>query len=155
MERELKFQYVFQHPEKKDIIKKTLTIRNLEEHSLLPLKNILAKYLLIARRQFIGQTDKNGIMIFEGDIHRSEDPTEEGDLRDYYACTWINEWSMFAWLHLPGEYYDYLDNGSSNLDEPLFWTYPVTKDEASKIIICGNIYENPDLVQTGVHETER
>lgn len=90
-------------------------------------------------------------MIFEHDIRRIEEEEEEGDIRRHYVCTWIKEWTMFAWLMIEDrEYQSYLDFGISALDEPMFWTYPVGQEE--EFDICGNIYERTDLMSLSPKE---
>lgn len=96
--------------------------------------------------QYTGLKDKNGKEIYEGDIRREEVENDEGDEVLYYTLTWIKEWSMFAWLHLPGEYQSYVDNGAEHLETDMYWTYPAGIDEDNKIVICGNIHENPTLL---------
>jgi uncharacterized phage protein (TIGR01671 family) len=106
--------------------------------------NFPDKYIV---QQWTGKVDADGKEIYQGDIKRIEEEHEEGDLRYYCICTWINEWSMFAWLH-EDEYRMYVtfDQGIKSLDESMFWTYTLgeMKDEGT---ICGNIFQNPGLIK--------
>ena len=95
-----------------------------------------------------GQVDRNGDKIYEMDVRREEIEHERGDQREYYVCIWIKEWSRFAWLHLPGEYQSYQDHGVSKLDHSMQETFGIFENESSTTIICGNLLENPDLVET-------
>ena len=95
--------------------------------------------------QFTGTKDNKGVEIYENDIYFEEVELDEGDVREYYICKWINEWSRFVWLHIIGEYYDYQDNGVSNLekDEVMMNTFGLNTDRMHR---AGNIYDNPELL---------
>lgn len=90
-----------------------------------------AFFELIARRQFIGIKDDNGIEIYEGDILRVKN---EWDEESIHTVTWGSE-------------YDY----------PAFDLHPLISEEVNSIseILCGtydyevigNIYENPELLK--------
>jgi len=91
--------------------------------------------------QFTGHIDKNGKEIFEGDIKREEIEQDNGDIRFYFVCVWIQEWSLFGWLSTnDSEYQDYIDNGAHTLDDVMFWTYGVVSD---KSVVIGNIHDHP------------
>jgi uncharacterized phage protein (TIGR01671 family) len=97
--------------------------------------------------QFTGLLDRNGVRIFEGDIRREEIEFDEGDTTEYYVCTWIKEWCRFSWLHVIGEYQDYLENGVIHMDKQMIDTFGVFDYESDKTVICGNIHQNPNLLK--------
>lgn len=94
--------------------------------------------------QYTGRKDKNGDEIYEGDIFRVEEDQE--NLIYYLIVVWVNEWSMFCVLRCDDEYQEYLRNGIESLDEPMFWTYTLEDTSDRKFFLCGNIHQNPDLV---------
>lgn len=102
--------------------------------------------------QFIGDKAKGGKMVFEGDIRLIIADYEGEDTYDWYVCTWIQEWTMFAWLHVVDEYFQYLKDGLEALDEPLFWTYPAGTEGREIPEIVGNIYDNPELLKAKLNE---
>ncbi len=99
--------------------------------------------------QYIGIDDKNHIKIFEYDVNREENEHDEGDRVEYYVCKWISEWSRFAWLHLPGEYWNYMSNGIKYLDIDLIETFGIFMDKSDKYQICGNIFDTPNFTTIG------
>lgn len=101
--------------------------------------------------QFTGK-QLNGVDLYEGDVIRLEESAEGVDPSDemaYYIVTWISEWCMFVALHRENEYFQHLKNGVVELDEMLFWTFPLDPidTETSKHFLCGNIYEHPNLLK--------
>lgn len=93
--------------------------------------------------EFTGKKLCKGNKVFEGTIAFYEDETEDGDVRTYLVCVWIDEWSMFAWL-TTGEYIKYQDMGAKALDEASFWTY--TLEGSEKYHYAGNIFDHSHLL---------
>jgi uncharacterized phage protein (TIGR01671 family) len=96
--------------------------------------------------QFTGLLDKNGKEIYEGDIFRIEESSEDDDRIFYVVITWVKEWAMFCSLLVESEYFDYLNDGIEALDEPMFWTYTLEDTNSRKHFLCGNIYQNQELI---------
>lgn len=65
----------------------------------------------------------------------------------YVVVTWIQEWCMFATLRIEDEYPEYLKGGVKKLDEPMFWTYTLEDTDSRKHFLCGNIYQNQELLK--------
>jgi len=95
------------------------------------------------RDQFTGKTCHNNKEVYQGDILFYEESEENGDKRYYLVVTWIQEWCMFATLHIE-EYLNYIREGKEALDEVLFWTYPI--EESEDYHYAGTIHENPELL---------
>ena len=93
--------------------------------------------------QFTGLKDEKGREIYDGDVYFNEIEQEDGDVRLYYICKWINEWGRFVWLHLPGELMDYEDNGVENFVEYEF------DFDAKRMHYAGNIHETPERLEAG------
>jgi len=94
--------------------------------------------------QFTGKTCHGGREVYEGDILFYEEETDSGDVRYYLVVVWIDEWSMFATLHIE-EYHQYTMGGSELLDEGLFWTY--TLEGCPDYHYAGSIYSTPELLK--------
>lgn len=89
--------------------------------------------------------------LFINDVIRAIEENEHGG-PDHYKllfAVWVEEWSMVALL-AEWEILDYEDNGVTNLDEPMFWSYPVAQEQFDNgnFTIIGNIYDKTG----GAHE---
>lgn len=96
--------------------------------------------------QFTGLLDKQGKEIYEGDIFRVEEDSE--DLIYYLVVVWVQEWCMFCTLNM-GEYKRYLIEGVTSLDEPMFWTYTLEDTNDRRFYLCGNVFEHRHLIEPG------
>lgn len=109
----------------------------------------LPESMKFAVMQFTGHQTADGVYIYESDIFRIEENAADLEQEDriyYVVVCWVQEWSMFATL-LIDEYHKYLSEGVKALDEPMFWTYNLRSTEDKGIYLCGNIYENPELLK--------
>ena len=85
--------------------------------------------------QYTGLKDKNGKEIYEGDVIEDKDGNRA-------VVVWIKEWGMFGSM-FADEFAAYKLEGVKELDESMFWTFPI---ENSKVEVIGNIHENPELI---------
>lgn len=95
--------------------------------------------------QYTGHNLFDGRECYEGDIAFDEVSQENGDDRLYFACTWVKEFGGFCWLHLPGEYNEYLDCGIEHFDESMRNSYNM--EDTDKLHYAGNIYEHRHLLK--------
>lgn len=84
--------------------------------------------------QYTGLLDKSWIKIFEGDIIVDKD-------KNTAIVVWIEEWAMFGCM-FHDEWELYMNTGIQEIDESMFWTFPIENREYK---VIGNIHENSDL----------
>lgn len=119
--REIKFSYIYQHDDTERILNKKFDIHEIELE--LMGECFIERYTLIARRQYTGLKDKNGIEIYEGDIVK----TKNSLYKVIYdkCCFWgIDEMGKYPIYQIK---------------------HYIMEDEIFEVI--GNIYENPELLE--------
>lgn len=122
--REIKFNYVFQHGETGRIYTKTFDIEDLENYDTF---SYPANYGVIARRQYTGLFDKQGVEIYEGDILKVD---RQLTLYSYYIVAWNERRAMFSLAEIGSDFiesfYDWVDTDAFS--------------------VIGNIYEHLHLL---------
>ena len=116
--REIKFEYILQHIETKEISKMSFTLEEIEKNTHMILDCLNNGYSkVIARRQYVGQKDKNKIEIRMGDIctYKNKQGTHVGVIK------FINSLNAFRLVFVDREEFYFIS-------------------EENEII--GNIYEN-------------
>ncbi len=121
--RELKFSYMYRQGETGRIIEHKYTLDEMESGKIANIERHNG-YVLVARRQFIGLTDKCDVEIYAGDVVRwttLNNTTSTNENVD--VIEWCNDVSCY--LLMPG------------CHEPHY----------ACMEVVGNIYQNPELLE--------
>ena len=135
MSREIKFQFIYaglkyranSAESDRNWFKKVYTLDQLIEKPLSKLADIHDCSELIAKRQFTGLTDCNGVDIYEGDLIRNE----SGRIAKVVWFAPSGQWDASLVKSVRGD----VSHGMSNN----MWKYCVE--------VIGNIFENKDLLK--------
>lgn len=124
--RDIKFEYVLNIKGK--ITRNVLSLEHIESGDInydgIPLKRLaLTKGLIVARRQYTGLKDKNGVEIYEGDIVKIQG----------YIYEVIFERGCFMLYGIP--------HNDINGEKLIIVRF------IDSMEVIGNIYENPELLE--------
>ena len=119
--REIRFSYMCQHDETGRWIDLRYTLDEIENGNVARDIELVPRFQIIARRQYIGIKDKNGVEICEGDI-----------------C--VNGTGRIAKCiyHVPSASFDFVALNAIGVQHGYLPEY--------KLTVIGNIYENPELL---------
>ena len=132
--REIKFSYMYQHDDTGRILIKKFDIHEIELE--LMGECFIEGYTLIARRQYTGRFDKNGVEIYEGDIVKVENYNHHGKNPKKVMFVYYD--------NLTAQYCTKIEKTNCKIEDLIMENQPLYF--AHSIEIIGNIYENPELL---------
>jgi len=125
--REIKFDFIYKGAN--GFHHKQYYLENLIGKSLANLSDLHHQMELVASRQFTGLHDKNGKEVYEGDLVRaSEDDDSYSHEVKFFRGGWV--WTRYH-------------HGKEIFPTPLHGF-------ADLLVVCGNIYEHPELMEQGL-----
>lgn len=144
MNRVIKFKYIYS--DGKSFIVKIFTlddITNGDPFEVLSDSPLLKSYRCIARLQWTGLTDKNGVDIYEGDLLAHDEDYS------YYLCEWNDKRACFEVNGYGRDVYtgensqEVEANNITLIDEHVL----VFGEDKEHFEVIGDIYQNPELIQ--------
>ena len=134
--REVKFEIVARNIHFNEIRRHVYTIQEIWDGRLIETWLRSDNCELLARREFTGFQDDNGIDIYEGDINQNGNGV-------WLEVYWNAEQAMFKQRvfnkrNVEDLGYEWQENPEDRTDVELFWNFKN---------IIGNIYENPELLK--------
>jgi uncharacterized phage protein (TIGR01671 family) len=125
--REIKLSYIFKNDDTGSLFENIFILEDIVSGCLLD--ELFSQFTFISRRQCIGLEDKSGREIYEGDIVTCSVSVSGGFLPHMGAIVWHEWYGAFATEN---------DAGLTLLHNHALSSFEV----------IGNIYENPDLLDT-------
>jgi uncharacterized phage protein (TIGR01671 family) len=87
--------------------------------------------------------------IYEGDLFRSTEETDYGDVTVYSVVIWIDQYAAFYLV--PYGHYQVIKDNDVSKEEEFEWLYEdaMLGDFSTDIVLMkvGNIYDNPELLE--------
>ena len=128
--REIKLSYMYQHEETGEWMDFKYTIKEMDRGEVSKMDHLTPRYTLIARRQYTGLKDSQGVDIYEGDIVLLNDYYMGDD--GYEDALAVTEWHE----HDCGFVFRIIENSCGG--RIYVFEYPAK--------VVGNKYENPELL---------
>lgn len=129
----------YEFPDCSNVILETNTFDNIKTHNNpITCANGLNNVVLM---QCTGLKDKNGKLIYEGDIVKYA----EFDWTDFSFKDWETEIAQVVWGNTYDNYYPAFDLKDTDFDGTNSFAYLF--NEGWTIEVIGNIYENPELLE--------